>query len=83
MNLLSPTVLTLANSENEIPVSLGPGDLMVLSGEARHVWTHEIKEKHITQLRLCITFRDISIEVQKLRPAIVSRLCDPPPYFES
>jgi len=82
LNLLSPTVLTLANSKNEIAVTLNCGDLMVLTKEARHVWTHEIKQEHITEHRLCITVRDISKEVQELRPDIVKQLEDPTPYFD-
>ena len=83
LNLLSSTILTLANSENEIPIKLDCGDLMVLTGDARHIWTHEIKQEHIKSHRLCITFRDISEEVQLLRPDIVKQLSDPTPYFDS
>ena len=64
-------------------MTLNCGDLMVLTKEARHVWTHEIKQEHITEHRLCITVRDISKEVQELRPDIVKQLENPTPYFDA
>lgn len=85
LNLLSSAVLTLKsesiNSSFILPIKLNRRDLVMLRGEQRHVWTHEIKAEDITSLRYCITFRNFSEQVKEGFPEIWSRFKEGVGYF--
>jgi len=70
LSLLSSCVMRLENRKvsQKVDLALQPGSLLVLSGEARHVWTHAIparKNDIVNGLRqprsrrLSLTFREI------------------------
>ncbi|SLN26323.1 2OG-Fe(II) oxygenase superfamily protein [Falsiruegeria litorea R37] len=70
LSLLSSCVMRLENLKisQQIDLTLEPGSLWVLSGEARHVWTHAIParksdivngQKHPRSRRLSLTFREM------------------------
>lgn len=80
INLLSKTVLTLENDEFILPIHLNSRDLLLLRDDPRNVWTHEIKEEHITDQRYCLTLRSFSSQVQEKFPEICSKF-DPISYF--
>jgi len=81
LNLKEPTIMTFSDGNIEYPVYLNPSDLLAINGVSRHEWTHEIKQTHIKNLRYCITFRDLSKQVQHQFPSIVNKLENPTPYF--
>ncbi|KAK7925228.1 hypothetical protein WMY93_007538 [Mugilogobius chulae] len=66
VNMLSDTTLTLSlpqgEAELQVAVPLRRRSLLVLSGPARHVWKHAIHRDHISQRRVCSTFRELSKE---------------------
>ncbi|MCG7493054.1 alpha-ketoglutarate-dependent dioxygenase AlkB [Thalassobius sp. Cn5-15] len=70
LSLLSPCVMRLENRKisQQVDLTLEPGSLLVLSGEARHVWTHAIPARksdivngqtHPRSRRLSLTFREM------------------------
>lgn len=70
LSLLSSCVMRLENRKisRQVDLALEPGSLLVLSGEARHVWTHAIParksdivngQKHPRSRRLSLTFREM------------------------
>ncbi|WP_299778355.1 alpha-ketoglutarate-dependent dioxygenase AlkB [uncultured Roseobacter sp.] len=70
LSLLSSCVMRLENRKisQQVNLALEPGSLLVLSGEARHVWTHAIParksdivngQKHPRSRRLSLTFREM------------------------
>ena len=44
----------------EIGIELKPRSLLILKGEARREWMHEIKRKDVTCKRIATTFRELS-----------------------
>lgn len=71
LSLLSSCVMRLENRKisQQVDLALEPGSLLVLSGEARHVWTQAIParksdtvngQKHPRSRRLSATFREMS-----------------------
>ena len=64
INLLSETCYTLtqSNSNREIIISLPARSLIVLYGDARHIWMHSIARSHITTRRIGITIRELTAE---------------------
>lgn len=48
----------------EIVVNLARRSMLVLSGDARYQWKHEIRPEHIKQRRLAITYRELSEQFQ-------------------
>ncbi|XP_052023530.1 alpha-ketoglutarate-dependent dioxygenase alkB homolog 4 isoform X1 [Apodemus sylvaticus] len=48
--------------EVEVAISVPRRSLLVLTGAARHQWTHAIHRRHITARRVCATFRELSNE---------------------
>ncbi|XP_072301698.1 alpha-ketoglutarate-dependent dioxygenase alkB homolog 4 [Eucyclogobius newberryi] len=66
VNMLSDTTLTLSlqqeEAELQVAVPLSRRSLLVLSGPARHTWKHSIQRAHISQRRVCSTFRELSAE---------------------
>lgn len=71
LSLLSSCVMRLENRKisQQVDLALEPGSLLVLSGEARHVWTQTIParksdtvngQKHPRSRRLSATFREMS-----------------------
>lgn len=48
----------------EIVLNLARRSLLVLSGEARYEWKHEIRPEHIEQRRLAVTYRELSEQFQ-------------------
>ncbi|XP_028400446.1 alpha-ketoglutarate-dependent dioxygenase alkB homolog 4-like [Dendronephthya gigantea] len=64
INLLSDTVLTLTNLEKlyEIRIPMPRYSLVILQGDARHVWMHGIKREDIKSRRIAITLRELSAE---------------------
>ncbi|KAM4820569.1 alpha-ketoglutarate-dependent dioxygenase alkB homolog 4 isoform 2-T2 [Thomomys bottae] len=48
--------------EVEVAIPLPRRSLLVLSGAARHQWTHAIHRRHIQARRVCATFRELSAE---------------------
>lgn len=70
LSLLSPCIMRLENRKisQQVDLTLEPGSLLVLSGEARHVWTHAIParksdivngQKQPRSRRLSLTFREM------------------------
>lgn len=70
LSLLSSCVMRLENGNvsQKVDLVLEPESLLVLSGEARHVWTHAIParksdivngQKHPRSRRLSLTFREM------------------------
>lgn len=70
LSLLSSCVMRLENRKisQQVDLALEPGSLLVLAGEARHVWTHAIParksdivngQKHPRSRRLSLTFREM------------------------
>uniref|UniRef100_A0A3B4BMP9 Fe2OG dioxygenase domain-containing protein n=2 Tax=Periophthalmus magnuspinnatus TaxID=409849 RepID=A0A3B4BMP9_9GOBI len=66
VNMLSDTTLTLSLQQGEaelhVAVPLPRRSLLVLSGPVRHTWKHAILRAHISQRRVCSTFRELSAE---------------------
>ncbi|XP_076779338.1 alpha-ketoglutarate-dependent dioxygenase alkB homolog 4 isoform X3 [Arvicanthis niloticus] len=48
--------------EVEVAISVPRRSLLVLTGAARHQWTHAIHRRHIKARRVCATFRELSSE---------------------
>ncbi|CAH7257117.1 alpha-ketoglutarate-dependent dioxygenase alkB homolog 4 [Phodopus roborovskii] len=48
--------------EVEVAISVPCRSLLVLTGAARHQWTHAIHRRHIKARRVCATFRELSRE---------------------
>ncbi|XP_052609976.1 alpha-ketoglutarate-dependent dioxygenase alkB homolog 4 [Peromyscus californicus insignis] len=48
--------------EVEVAISVPCRSLLVLTGAARHQWTHAIHRRHIQARRVCATFRELSSE---------------------
>uniref|UniRef100_A0A8C2VEG8 AlkB homolog 4, lysine demethylase n=2 Tax=Chinchilla lanigera TaxID=34839 RepID=A0A8C2VEG8_CHILA len=48
----------------EVAIPVPRCSLLVLTGAARHQWTHAIHRRHITARRVCATFRELSAEFQ-------------------
>lgn len=70
LSLLSSCVMRLENrkTSQRVDLTLEPGSLLVLSGEARHIWTHAILarksdivngQKQPRSRRLSLTFREM------------------------
>ncbi|MBW4709550.1 alpha-ketoglutarate-dependent dioxygenase AlkB [Roseobacter sp. YSTF-M11] len=73
LSLMSPCVMRLENIKvsQQTDLVLEPGSLLILSGEARHVWTHAIParksdmvkgEKQLRSRRLSLTFREMRFD---------------------
>ncbi|KAJ0061887.1 hypothetical protein NL108_013748 [Boleophthalmus pectinirostris] len=66
VNMLSDTTLTLSFQQEEdelrVAVLMPRRSLLVLSGPVRHIWKHAIHRAHISQRRVCSTFRELSAE---------------------
>ena len=65
INLLSGTILTLINKNCpnvEIQIPMPARSLLVLFDEARYTWMHCIKADHISDIRMAMTFRNLSDE---------------------
>jgi alkylated DNA repair protein alkB family protein 4 len=62
INLLSKTVMTFTyeTGENlyELNFEVNPGDVYVMSEEARYIWKHSVKKENITEDRIVITLRE-------------------------
>lgn len=48
--------------EVEVAISVPRRSLLVLTGAARHQWTHAIHRRHIKARRVCATFRELASE---------------------
>ncbi|NP_001334421.1 alpha-ketoglutarate-dependent dioxygenase alkB homolog 4 isoform 1 [Mus musculus] len=48
--------------EVEVAITVPRRSLLVLTGAARHQWTHAIHRRHIKARRVCATFRELSSE---------------------
>ncbi|XP_051017249.1 alpha-ketoglutarate-dependent dioxygenase alkB homolog 4 [Acomys russatus] len=53
---------TVPCQEVEVAISVPCRSLLVLTGAARHQWTHAIHRRHIKARRVCATFRELSSE---------------------
>jgi len=73
LSLLSSCVMRLENRKisRQVDLALEPRSLLVLSGEARHVWTHAIParkndivdgQKYLRSRRLSLTFREMRFD---------------------
>lgn len=72
INMLSDTTLTMSleqglpelglTGEVHVAVHLPRRCLVVLYGEARHIWKHAIHRKDIHIRRVCSTYRELSAE---------------------
>lgn len=74
LNYLSPTALTLTRppkednedstdeEESEIAIIMNPRSLLVLSGDARFKWLHEVKRQDVMERRVATTWRELSEE---------------------
>lgn len=72
LSLLSSCVMRFRKCERKVDVLLSPGDLIVLSGDARYKWTHEINRKQAEdQLwagKVLEQERRISVTLRRLCP---------------
>ncbi|KAM5229032.1 alpha-ketoglutarate-dependent dioxygenase alkB homolog 4 [Ctenodactylus gundi] len=63
---LGDSVITPSRSvlcqEVEVAIAIPRRSLLVLTGPARHQWTHAIHRRHIQSRRVCATFRELSAE---------------------
>jgi len=62
ISLLQPCTMTFTKGSDVVDLCLQPRSMLVLSGEARYVWKHEIKPiNHVSDdyRRLSLTFRTI------------------------
>jgi alkylated DNA repair protein alkB family protein 4 len=61
INLLSETVMTFTYEVGsvcyELNFKIGPGDVYVMSREARYIWKHSVKKENIKDDRIVITLR--------------------------
>jgi len=68
INYLSKTLLTLTRPREdieediEICIPMNPRSLLILSGEARTKWLHEVKRKDVKDRRIATTLRELSLE---------------------
>lgn len=68
INYLSRTILTLTQSEDEslkdkeVLIIMNRRSLLVLSGEARNIWKHEVKRKDVINRRIATTLRELSLQ---------------------
>ena len=73
LSLLSACVMRFASQtrSQKMDLHLQPASLLVLSGDARHLWTHAIParktdilegQKHLRSRRLSLTFRTMQVE---------------------
>ncbi|XP_042542453.1 alpha-ketoglutarate-dependent dioxygenase alkB homolog 4 isoform X1 [Dipodomys spectabilis] len=60
-SMLGPSRSVLCH-EVEVAVPVPRRSLLVLTGAARHQWTHAIHRRHIKARRVCATFRELSAE---------------------
>ncbi|XP_055462589.1 alpha-ketoglutarate-dependent dioxygenase alkB homolog 4 isoform X1 [Psammomys obesus] len=58
-NIMTPS-RTVSCQEVEVAISVPCRSLLMLTGPARHQWTHAIHRRHIKARRVCITFRELS-----------------------
>lgn len=68
LNLLSDTVhtMTIDSSPNtEVRIPIPRRTLLVVSGPARYEWKHGIRREDIKERRMCMTFRELSMEFQQ------------------
>ena len=56
-------VQTSNSVSEEVQIPLVRRSLFVLDGEARYQWMHSIKREDITNRRLAMTFRNLSLEI--------------------
>jgi alkylated DNA repair dioxygenase AlkB len=62
VSLLSQAIFRMTPKEDTLPhhdIVLKPGDLLILMGQARYLWTHQILP--VQERRLSITFRTVEI----------------------
>jgi alkylated DNA repair dioxygenase AlkB len=57
LSLMSPGLMVFRQAEEVITKELNPRDLLILTGDARYKWSHQLKP--VTQRRVSITFRRI------------------------
>ena len=65
LNLLSSSILTLSNDACNkviVQVPLPRRSLLVLQGRARNIWKHSIDRRNIVNVRLALTFRELSAD---------------------
>lgn len=65
LNLLSSSILTLSNDSNSrmvFQIPMPRKSLLVLQGKARYIWKHAIERRNIDDIRLAVTFRELSDE---------------------
>lgn len=64
INLESDTILTLNCDKNQIRIliPMARRSLLILQGEARHIWLHSILRDDIKNRRIAMTFRELSNE---------------------
>ncbi|XP_023570231.1 alpha-ketoglutarate-dependent dioxygenase alkB homolog 4 isoform X3 [Octodon degus] len=62
-SVFTPTRSVLCQ-DVEVAIPVPRCSLLVLTGAARHQWTHAIHRRHITARRVCATFRELSAEFQ-------------------
>ncbi|XP_065663533.1 alpha-ketoglutarate-dependent dioxygenase alkB homolog 4 [Hydra vulgaris] len=62
LNLNSATILTLTSTlfQQEIQIPMMPRSLVIIEKNARYNWMHGIKSSDITDLRVAMTFRNLS-----------------------
>lgn len=60
ITLIGDCIFTMSNGKEEINYNLNPGDIVLLSGEARKSWKHCVK-KIKDPRRISVTFRTIRI----------------------
>ncbi|XP_060072680.1 alpha-ketoglutarate-dependent dioxygenase alkB homolog 4-like [Ylistrum balloti] len=67
LNLLSDTFLYFVKDgeDMEVKVPLYQRSLIIVYGQARHIWKHGIHREDITEDRIAITLRELSDEFQK------------------
>jgi len=67
ISLLSPIIMNFANNNVKIPVALEPNSCVIMEGDARYKWTHEIPSRKSDVIngtkiarskRISLTFRN-------------------------
>lgn len=68
VNIGSTVIFTLIQNSVALRIRLQPRSLLILYGEARYLWEHAIFREDVTDLRIALTFRELSKEFLKDGP---------------
>lgn len=77
LSLCSASVLSLSNDSLPgvmVQIPMPACSLLVLQGSARHKWQHAIRRADIDDVRLAITFRELSTEFTQGKQTNIGRV---------